>query len=458
VPVLGAAVLLAIALVASPLTLCVLVLAPLGIWRASLGLPEGERRFLIAVLSTALALRAALIAAQVVIAIPLLNDMSVGALAGDEAYYLSRSLRARDLILGFGSTKYDYFVASDAYGQTSYVTLLTWLQLIFGPTPFSMKLANAFLYVMGAAMLFRVARAAFGVLAGFAGLIALLLVPSLFVASVSLLKESLYFFATSVFVMCAWQALQALRAHRFGGAATWAVAGAVSLWLIDGLRRGGLVLMAGGLMIGLVLWFASRSRAQLAAVSAVVVAGLVLVTATPQTRARLMDGIEGAAKVHAGHVLTVGHVYKLMDDGFYKSPIPPVAWDLRLTEAQAARYLVRAAISFFVTPFPWQMRSTPELVFMPEHMLWYVLMAALPFGIVAGWRLNPMAMALFLGWTMMTAAVVGLTNGNIGTLLRMRGLVTPYAIWISVLGLCVIGERLAASRMTRPAAAGVPSL
>jgi hypothetical protein len=209
--------------------------------------------------------------------------------------------------------------------------------------------------------------------------------------------------------------------------------------------------------MGLVLWLASRSRARLAAVSAALVIAVVLIAATPQWRARVIDGIEEAAKVHAGHVFTVGHVYKLMDDGFYKSPVPPVAWDLRLTEAQAARYLVRAAISFFVTPFPWQMRSTPELVFMPEHMLWYVLMAALPFGIAAGWRLNPMAMALFLGWTMMTAAVVALTNGNIGTLLRMRGLVTPYAIWISVLGLCVLGERLAASRMMRRAAGG-PSL
>ena len=34
--------------------------------------------------------------------------MSIGALAGDESYYLSRALRVRDLLLGYAATKYDY--------------------------------------------------------------------------------------------------------------------------------------------------------------------------------------------------------------------------------------------------------------------------------------------------------------------------------------------------------------
>jgi hypothetical protein len=103
-----------------------------------------------------------------------------------------------------------------------------------------------------------------------------------------------------------------------------------------------------------------------------------------------------------------------------------------------------------VTPWPWQMRSTGELALLPEHVLWYLIVLLLPFGIAAGWRIDPLATSLFLGFAIPTAAVVALTNGNIGTLFRLRGLVTPYLLWVSAVGLCAIGERLTAPRIARP--------
>ena len=105
-----------------------------------------------------------------------------------------------------------------------------------------------------------------------------------------------------------------------------------------------------------------------------------------------------------------------------------------MTEPQAARFAVRAAASFLLTPLPWEMRSRSELAFLPEHMFWYVMLALLPFGVVAGWKRDPLTTSLLLGYALPTAAVLALTNGNVGTLLRLRGLVTPYLLWLSVLG------------------------
>ena len=48
-----------------------------------------------------------------------------------------------------------------------------------------------------------------------------------------------------------------------------------------------------------------------------------------------------------------------------------------------------------------------------------------------------------------TAAVLALTTGNVGTLLRLRGLVTPYLIWLSALGLCALLESWLRSRAPR---------
>jgi hypothetical protein len=58
---------------------------------------------------------------------------------------------------------------------------------------------------------------------------------------------------------------------------------------------------------------------------------------------------------------------------------------------------------------------------------------------------------LLLGFVIPTAAAVALTSGNVGTLVRLRGLVTPYLLWVSVLGYCVLLERIADSRSQRAA-------
>lgn len=439
----GAGLLLAALYAASPLSVCAGA-AGIVLWRlAGNDLPADERRLLQALVAMALGARLALVAATLLAGLPHLNDLSVGALSGDEAYYLGRALRARDILLGFTDGRYDYFVATDEYGRTSYLTLLTWIQVTFGPTPYGMRLVNALLFTGGGLMLFGLARPAFGALPAFLALAITLFLPSLFVASVSLLKESLYFFVSALLVTCAVRTLRSPRA------ATWAltVPGlAASLWLLNDLRRGALVLAASGLALGLLIRGVAGSPRRLALVSAAGVLAVAVVAGRADLRSRAVDGIEAAAKTHAGHVFTVGHAYKLMDPGFYVKPEAPMAWDLRLTGIQAARFLARAAASFIVTPWPWQLASKSELAFLPEHLLWYVIIALLPVGIVAGWRRDPLLTSLLVGLAVPTAAALAVTNGNVGTLLRLRGLVTPYLVWLSAVGACAIGEALASNR------------
>jgi hypothetical protein len=444
----AAAILLAIALTASPLLVCAILATPFLLSRLGRGLPPAERSFLIGMLAAALAVRAALVAAQMIRGMPLLNDMGIGALAGDESYYLSRAIRARDLLFGYATTAYDYFVVTDEYGQTSYLTLLTWLQVVFGPTPYSMKIVNGLLQVSAVALLFRMARASFGVLPAFLGLAIALFLPSLLFMSVSLLKESAYFLFASAFVVCAWRMTIAIRERRWRAAWQLALSTAVILLVLDGLRRGALQLMGGGLVLGLVIWYVGQSRNRVAGAVAAAAVGLMVIGSVPAARNRLVTAVEQAARIQAGHVFTVGHVYKLLDEGFYTTPEGSV-WELSLTDAEAVRFVARAAASFIVTPWPWEMRSRSELAFMPEHLVWYLLIAALPFGIIAGWRIDPLATALLCGVAIPTAAVIAVTNGNVGTLLRLRGLVIPYIAWLSAIGLCVIGEWLASLQRPR---------
>jgi hypothetical protein len=433
----GAGLLIAGLAAVSPLTTVVLGLAPIVFILAGRGLPRDERNVLYAVLGGAIAARVALVAAMLVVALPNLNDLSIGGLAGDESYNLARAIRTRDLLLGFTDSKYDYFVATDEYGRTLYIWLLGWIQVVFGPTPYSMRLLNGLLFMAGAILLYRQARIAFGPVPAIAGLTVLLFIPSLLFSSVSLLKESLYFFATSVTIAAF---VRAVRTWRLQDVVLGVLLIGASLWLLNDLRRSAALLTVAGLALGLGFYLVLGSRWRTAAVAVAIAVGLGIVASQPTLRSRALGAVVFAAKTHAGHVFTVGHAYKLMDEGFYVTPEIGPAWDIGMTEPQALRFLIRAAASFVVTPLPWEMASRSELAFLPEHLLWYLLILFVPAGLVAGWKRDPLLTAVLLGYVIPTAAALALTNGNVGTLLRLRGLVSPFLLWLSTLGLLALAE------------------
>jgi hypothetical protein len=451
VTLLAAGLLAAAAYAASPLSVWVLVVALVAARALGRNLPADERRMFYGLFAAAFAARVLFVCARFLAATPDLNDLSIGGLGGDEAYYLSRAIRSRDILLGFSHGTYDYFVTTDEYGRTSYLRLLTWFQVAFGPTPYSMRLVNVLFFLTGASLLYRTMRAV-GPVAALWAFGVLLFVPSLFVSSTSLLKESLYFMVASA-LFCS--IVQACRATRFWPRLWFILVAFASLWLLDDLRRGAVMLAVAGFAAGLAIRVVFQARWRVAvALIAITVAGAGALSQS-RIRARVVDGVESAARAHAGHVFTVGHAYKLMDESFYVVPQTASDWDLTLTEAQAARFVLRAAASFLLTPLPWDMRSRSELAFLPEHMLWYVILALLPAGVVAGWKRDPLTTSLLLGYALPTAAVLALTNGNVGTLLRLRGLVTPYLLWLSVLGFVsfVTARSRGRSTLTHPIAA-----
>jgi hypothetical protein len=426
----------------SPLTAWCVALTTVVLAAAGRGLPAADRRALRAVLIIALIARVVAVGALFVLNTPLHDDQSVSMLSGDEAYDLSRALRTRDVVTGSPVGQYDYFVAGDEYGRTSYITLLTGIQVLFGPTPYSMRFLNTLLFLIAAILLFRMTHAAFGRLPAFCGLIALLFLPTLFVWSISLMKEPLYLFGSTLVLTGVVNALTRYRVSSV-------VAAAIGVAIVSDLRPGAIVLALGGIGCGLALlaFFSLPRRFRIAA-AVVAVLAVAAAGSTTFAQQRVTTALETTAKTHAGHVFTVGHSYKLLDDEFYVNPASAASSTLTFTPAEAARYLVRSAASFIAVPLPWQLASIRELAYLPEQMFWYVMIALLPPGIVAGWRRSRVATAMLAGFVLPTAAALALTNGNVGTLLRLRGIVIPYLLWLSAAGFCACLQRLAVEGAT----------
>src|SRR5207302_1121256 len=104
------------------------------------------------------------------------------------------------------------------------------------------------------------------------------------------------------------------------------------LAIVTDLRTGAFALTLLGLGCGVValLFFSASLRAQATAA----IAALLLVfavTSRPSAQQRITSALESTAKAHAGHVFTVGHAYKLLDEAYYFNPVTAAASTLTLT-------------------------------------------------------------------------------------------------------------------------------
>lgn len=418
----------------TPLTVCVVAAGAAVVPRLTAGLPRAERRWLTAIVVAALVTRAVAIGAVFVSNLPKHDDQFVGATSGDEAYAMSRGLRTRAILRGLTTDKYDFFVAYDEYGRNSYVTALTAAQVAFGPTPYSLRLLNTLLFTVGALLLFRQSRDAFGPQPALAGLAVVLSWPSLFAWSISLLKESLYFLLGATVLTAA---IAAVRRPAWRSRALALTVLAAASMLIRDLRPGAVMLTISGLLVGGGLYAASASKRTFVIAALCVGAVLGLSLSRRSVEERLVRGLEAAAKTHSGHVFTVGRSYKLLDAAFYVNPQTPASSTLTLTRDQAARFMIRASASFLTVPAPWHLHSARELAYMPEQVAWYAVVLLLPIGVLAGLRRDRLVTCMLVGYTLPTAMALALTNGNVGTLLRLRGLVVPYLVWIGAVGFFV---------------------
>jgi hypothetical protein len=427
----------------SPLTVLVAVgCVPLFRW-AVRDLEGFERRAVLTLMSAALALRV-----LAIVLLVLTGDRDAASMAkffGDEEFFLLRAFRLYSIKMGIPVSTESFIYAYDATGYSSYQELLVLLQVIVGPVPYGIHLLNTLLFIWGMVLLFRTVRVSFGPAPALVGLAYLLFLPSLFMWSVSALKESLYLLLTSAVL------LSAVAAIRKRGSAAKVVAVGVMLaggWWLETLRVGGRAITLGGAAFGYLLRITALRRwtAALAVVVIIAGAGVIWRTGLP---VRVQERLQLSARYHRGHVLTAGHSYKLLDQHFYSFEWGPMQWPT-LTTAETARYLVRAPIHFILEPIPWRIQSRLELAYLPELAVWYIAVLLVPVGIVAGFRRDALLTCMLAGYSFVSAGVIALNSGNVGTLIRHRALVVPFLGWLSAMGLVSLALARRRERSRQP--------
>jgi len=442
-----AGVAVGVAYTLSPLTVLFgALLVPLWRW-ASAGLTGTERRWIMTVFAIAVAIRFAAIAGLFMTADPAIPYANF---FGDEEFFKRKTTWLRNVAMGIPISTADFLYAFDKTGDSSYVTVLTYVQAVVGLAPYGIHAMNACLYLGAIAILYKLMRPAVGGLAALFGVTVLLFLPSLFVWSISALKEPLYFLLAAINL---YAAVQIVRGH------SWVVRGlalggviAVGL-MLQGLREGGLALAVAGVAGGFGLAFlAARPRPMM--VSALVVPILVVVALSrPGVQERAWSVMHQAAEKHWGHINTSGQTYRLMPPPFYvdRSAITD------MSPPDAGRYVVRAIWAYLTVPLPWDIESRAGLAFLPEQMVWLVLLVLAPIGVGAAFKRDALITSLLVTHGCTSALIVALSGGNVGTLVRHRGLALPYLVWISGAGAVRVGLALLERSRRSPAAVLKPA-
>jgi hypothetical protein len=258
-----------------------------------------------------------------------------------------------------------------------------------------------------------------------------LFLPSLFFWSLSALRESVHFLLTFAAIAGACDLLTRGRWRtRLRGAAV-AIAAA---FLLRDLREGSMIVVLVAVVAGAGAAFAVRSWRHFAA--ALVVGGLAAGVALgrPAVQARAMSALRTTALQHQGHAFSAGIFYKVLDPRFYRDRVLNIMDDM--TSREAGRYVWRALVAALVVPLPWQAETRMLKAYLPEHFLWLVLAALTPLGIWAGARRHPAAAFIMGAYVAVMFTGIALRSGNVGTLVRHRGLVLPFVICLAAVAAC----------------------
>lgn len=424
VAALSAGVALGVVYSLSPLTVLGLTLL-VGVSRwASRGLSARERQWFFVLIAVAVALRLAIVAGMLLFADP---GQPFATLFGDEQFFKNRAVWMRNIGMGVPVSAADFIYAFQDTGRSSYLNLLAFIQALVGEAPYGVHIMNAVFYVTGVLVVYRLVRPAFGGIAAFVGLGSLLFLPSLLIWSISALKEPSYTLVAVGELACA---LLVARGPRWGHRVLGGIgilAGAVAL---ESVRRGGGGMALIGASVGLLGGLAATRPRLLIGLLVVVPLSGALALTNPNVSDRLLGLTRASAIYHAGHVQSSGYSYKILDQRYY--------FDRSLIQSMPAReataYVVRSVVSYVTEPVPWRAESLAMRAYLPEQIVWFVVLALTPIGLVAGLRRDAMLTSLLAAHAGAVIAIVALTSGNIGTLIRHRGLALPYLAWLAGLG------------------------
>lgn len=346
---------------------------------------------------------------------------------GDSDYYSARGWALAEYIRG--SRVPVVLLRLNQYGWNSYAELIGLFYYVFGFSPSAVKGINCLLGAACGVVVFWIAQWGFGPRVARWSAIGTAFFPSLVFWSASNLKDTSFLFLTLSVVLCF---IRLLDCRGLARKSLYALLLAFMLAIHSTLRDSFWLILSGSLIaaalfqrFGLWLWLAS---------SAAALGGGFLLINHAGIQAQLRSVLAQFFHWHIGYAITPGLTYSFLPSSFYEAGYLPhwvAAGELDLVLAA----LVKAPLHFFLEPLWWRFDSPVHLLPLCQAALWYALLALAAAGLAASLQKKKPGRLYLLFPMAAFSLLIGLTSGNVGTLFRIRDLITPFLLVFSAAGL-----------------------
>ena len=317
-------------------------------------------------------------------------------------------------------------------GKEGYYYLLAGLYWLFGPHTLAGLIVNAALAAALVPIVSDLTRRLVGRDAAAYVPVLVVLLPGLLLWTSQLLKEAAVVFLVAVSLNCATRLLTRIS---FSGLAMLAAALAVLFTMRSYV---GLV-VAVGIMAGIAL----GRRSVLGGLGAGLSAAAVMVMLVFATGVGY-SGYKAATSADLKQADLVRKDLATSADSGFGSDI-----DIS-TPARALSHFPMAAATFLLGPFPWQFGSARELVALPDVLATWILLPTLWRGFRTTFQRVGRAVFILLLPAVMTTALLSLTVGNFGTVVRERSQVVIILVPFLAVGLAGRANRREPTRVTGP--------
>jgi hypothetical protein len=300
-------------------------------------------------------------------------------------------------------------------GKEGYYYLLAGVYRLFGSERVAGLAVNAVLSAAIVPLLYDATRRIFGADAARPVPPLVVLLPNLVIFSSQLLKEAPILFLIAVLVNCATRLTE-----RFSFASLVPLAGALSLlltlraWVALALMAGVLASLGLGRRDVIVGVGAGLSAAT------VIAAALAFGLGYSGYKAASKADLEQANDIRRDSAVGVGSGFDAEAD-----VSTPVA---------AVTYLPRGLLVFMLGPFPWQFSAATQFVVIPDLVAWWFMLPSFVRGLRHGWSLISRRMLVLILPALAVSALLALSVGNLGTVVRERAQTLVLVLPIVALG------------------------
>lgn len=361
--------------------------------------------------------------------------MEGGTIIGDEMGSHQTALSLIKTINGVPLSKNEmkFLFKSGEYGWSPHIYILGFFYYLFGCVPILGKCINALFGALTGITVYFITKESFGIKAAKLACILTLFYPIIFLWSISNLKDTMLIF---LFTFIGYIYIMFYRSRKIG----YLFLFAVSFFLINNYRAGTIALLISCAAISFLINI--RWRYKKITVAAAILAFILLVNIFSGYFSSYFKSIAEKTKIQllvrkqVGYVVTGGTVYKIYPERLYKDKgFGPI------TKKEFVVSLFKGVLSVMFKPFPWEIDNRAKLFYYPISMIWNALFPFFAVGLLVSIRYKFKDVVFLLSIFILTLVSFSLTEGNVGTMIRHRDMITPIYIIFSSIGISQLLSR-----------------